>query len=54
MGPPAPLPPISPLPPLDVTDPTVGVQPDNTMRNVLIAGGAAIAAYLLFFRRAPT
>lgn len=48
MGPPAPLPPIPQLP-VDLPDPVMQA-PDNTMRNVLIAGSAALAAYLLLFR----
>ncbi len=49
MGPAAPLPPIPSLPPVDVSEPAEP-QGSNTMRNALIAGGAALAAYLLFVR----
>lgn len=48
MGPAAPLPPIPSLP-VDVSEPAEP-QGSNTMRNALIAGGAALAAYLLFVR----
>ena len=44
--------PIPPIPPLDIGEPPVTAPAsDNTMRNVLIAGGAAVAAYFLFFRK---
>lgn len=53
MGPPAASPPIPVIPPLDTGIPDQAAVPpaDNTMRNVLIAGGAALAAYFLFFRK---
>lgn len=52
MGPAPASAPIPPIPVLDTPDqPTAAPAPDNTMRNVLIAGGAALAAYLLLFRR---
>jgi hypothetical protein len=52
MGPPQPIDPIPPIPTLDTGEPPVSVPAsDNTMRNILIAGGAALAAYLLFFRK---
>jgi hypothetical protein len=44
--------PIPPIPTLDTGEPAmVAPSSDNTMRNVLIAGGAALAAYFLFFRK---
>lgn len=53
MGPPATSPPIPIIPPLDTGIPDQAAVPpaDNTMRNALIAGGVAMAAYFLFFRK---
>lgn len=53
MGPPSATVAIPPIPILDDSSaaPLPVAAPDNTMRNVLIAGGAAVAAYLLFFRK---
>jgi hypothetical protein len=55
MGPPVISPPIPAIPVLDTGDPSPTVAaPDNTMRNVLIAAGAAVGAYFLFIRgRSP-
>jgi len=52
MGPAPVSPPIPPIPALD-TGEQVATAPagDNTMRNVFIAGGAALVAYLLLFRK---
>jgi hypothetical protein len=52
MGPAPVYPPIPPIPTLDTGEPAmVAPSSDNTMRNVLIAGAAALAAYLLLFRK---
>lgn len=53
MGPAPASAPIPFIPTLDTgaQDQTMPGVPDNTMRNVIIAGGAALAAYLLFRRR---
>jgi len=52
MGPAPASSPIPPIPTLETGEPPVtSPTSDNTMRNVLIAGGAAVAAYLLFFRK---
>ncbi len=45
-----PIPDLPPLPDLPAAPPTA---PDNTLRNVILVGGAAVAAWL-YFRRRPT
>jgi hypothetical protein len=55
MGPAPVSAPIPPIPVLDTGEPAQTIPPpDNTMRNVLIAAGAAVGAYFLFIRgRSP-
>ncbi len=46
------VPPMPDLPPIpDLPVPTSSPAPDNTLRNVIMVGGAAVAAWLYFRRR---
>lgn len=48
------VPPMPDLPPIpDLPVPTAAPTPDNTLRNAILIGGAAVAAWL-YFRRRPT